>query len=172
MFTNDTLDVQSAYQKIACKQNIHCEIMLVKHALQPYEQILKQPVNGTLNNIRRFRSREFYDMFKSQIIASNETMHISNFLASCCAADKEVQVVQEKEKKLKEFNFKLLHGIMPCNKNLFRWKIRPYDICDVCQEIQTIEHLLYSCSYVKLLWNVVDLVLTLCLKQRLTLYRF
>ena len=47
---------------------------------------------------------------------------------------------------------------MPCNKNLFRWKIRPYDICDVCQEIQTIEHLLYSCSYVKPLWNVVDLV--------------
>ena len=62
--------------------------MLVKHALQPYEQILKQPVNGTLNNIRRFRSREFYDMFKSQIIASNETMRISNFLASYCAADK------------------------------------------------------------------------------------
>ena len=67
------------------------------------EEILKA-VNGTLNNIRRFRSREFYDMFKSQIIASNETMHISNFLASYCAADKEMQgfvakVVQEKEKK-------------------------------------------------------------------------
>ena len=76
---------------MACKQNIHCEIMLVKHALQPYEQILKQPVNGTLNNIRRFRSREFYDMFKSQIIAGNETMRISNFLASYCAADKKVQ---------------------------------------------------------------------------------
>ena len=68
------------------------------------------------------------------------------------------KVVQEKEKKLKEFNFKLLHGIMLCNKNLFRWKIRPYDICDVCQEIQTIEHLLYNCPYVKPLWNVVDLV--------------
>ena len=137
--------------------------MLVKHALQPYEQILKQPINGTVNNIRCFRSREFYDMFKSQIIASDETLRISNFLASYCAADKEMQafvakVVQEKEKKLKEFNFKLLHGIMPCNKNLFRWKIRPYDICGVCQEIQTIEHLLYNCSYVKPLWNVVDFV--------------
>ena len=54
MFTNGTLDVQFVYQKIACKQNIHCEIMLVKHALHPYERILKQPVNGTLNNIRTF----------------------------------------------------------------------------------------------------------------------
>ena len=36
--------------------------------------------------------------------------------------------------------------------------LQPYDICDVCQEIQTIEHLLYDCSYVKPLWNIVDLV--------------
>ena len=33
-----------------------------------------------------------------------------------------------------------------------------FDICDVCQEIQTIKHLLYHCSYVKPLWNIVDLV--------------
>ena len=90
-------------------------------------------------------------------------MRISNFLAAYCAADKEMQafsakVVQTKEKKLKEFNFKLLHGILSCNKDLFRWKIRPYDICDVCQEIQTIEHLLYDYSYVKPLWNIIDLV--------------
>ena len=162
-FKNGILDEQFAYQKIACKQNIHCEIMLVKHALQPHQQILKQPITGILTNIKRFRSKEFYDMFKLQIIASHESMRISNFLAAYCAADKEMQafstkVVQTKEKKLKEFNFKLLHGILPCNKNLFRWKIRPYDIYDVCQEIQTIEHLLYDCSYVKPLWNIVDLV--------------
>ena len=28
----------------------------------------------------------------------------------------------EKEIKLKEFNFKLLHGILPCNRNLEKWK--------------------------------------------------
>ena len=58
---------------------------------------------------------------------------------------------------------------MPCNKNLFRWKIRPYDICDVCQEIQTIKHLLYNCSYVKPLRNVVDLVFEI--KVHFNLYR-
>ena len=40
MFTHGTLDEQFACQKIACKQNIHCQIILVKHALQPYEHIL------------------------------------------------------------------------------------------------------------------------------------
>ena len=38
----------------------------------------------------------------------------------------------EKEIKLKEFNFKVLHGILPCNKNLKQWKIRTCDSCDVC----------------------------------------
>ena len=80
--------------------------MFVKHALR-YQQILKQPVNGALNNIKRFRSREFYDTFKSQLIASNGTMRISNFLASYCDADKEMQAfvakaVQEKRQKLKK----------------------------------------------------------------------
>ena len=75
--------------------------MLVKHALQSYQQILKQPVTGMLNNIKRFRSKEFYVMFKLQITASHESMRISNFLASYCAADNEMQafsakVVQEK----------------------------------------------------------------------------
>ena len=61
---------------------------LVKHALQPYQQVLVQSGNGALNNMKRFRYREFYDMFKSQHIDSNETMRISYFLASYCAADK------------------------------------------------------------------------------------
>ena len=66
------------------------------------------------------------------------------------------KVVQEKEKKLKEFNFKLLHSILLCNKNLMKWKIRLNSVCDVCDETQTIVHLLYDGYYVKLLWKVID----------------
>ena len=64
----------------------------------------------------------------------------------------------ENEIKLKEFNFKVLHGILACNKNLKNWKIRLNDHCDVCNQIQTIEHLLYNCHYVKPLWQIVNIV--------------
>ena len=57
---------------------------------------------------------------------------------------------------MKELNFKLLHGILPCSKNLMNWKIRPDGVCDVCDETQTIVHLLYDCYYVKPLWKVTD----------------
>ena len=62
----------------------------------------------------------------------------------------------ENEIKLKEFNFKVLHGILACNKNLKIWKIRLDDSCDVCNQIQTIEHLLFGCNYVKPLWEIVN----------------
>ena len=51
----------------------------------------------------------------------------------------------EREIKLREFNFKVLHGILPCNKNLKQWKVRISDHCDVCGQIQTIEHLPLTC---------------------------
>ena len=66
------------------------------------------------------------------------------------------KVVQEKEIKLKEFNFYLLHNILPCIKNLAKWRIKPNDRCDVCGQSQTVEHLLYSCIYVKPLWRVTE----------------
>ena len=59
MYKNGILDEQFPSPKKACKQNIHCEIMLVKHALQPYQQILKHIVIGMLNNIKHVRSKEF-----------------------------------------------------------------------------------------------------------------
>ena len=79
------------------------------------------------------------------------------------------KVVQEKEKKLMEyeFNSKLLHDILPCNKYLFKWKIRHYDICDVCQEVQTVE-----IQTIVLMLNRYGMLLTLCMKQRLSLYRY
>ena len=55
-----------------------------------------------------------------------------------------------REIKLREFNFKVLHGILPCNKNLKQWKVKISDNCDVCGQIQTIEHLLWSCRYVQI----------------------
>ena len=50
------------------------------------------------------------------------------------------KVAQEKEIKLKEFNFKLLHNILPCNKNLAKWRIKPNDRCDVCGQSQAVKH--------------------------------
>ena len=63
----------------------------------------------------------------------------------------------EKEIKLKECNFKRLHGILHCKKTLEKWKIRTSDKCNVCGSSQTINHLLlYNCNYVRPLWRSIQ----------------
>ena len=39
--------------------------------------------------------------------------------------------MRKRNYKLKEFNFKVLHGILACNVNLKRWKINEINVCDV-----------------------------------------
>ena len=71
----------------------------------------------------------------------------------------------EKEKKLKEFNFEMLHGILSCGANLHKWKIRNSSVCDVCDQDQTIIHLLFECKHVERLWTSVGEALGMNITQ-------
>ena len=69
------------------------------------------------------------------------------------------KIVLQKAIKLREFNFKLFHGIQPCNVNLRKWGIKISNECDVCgmpQNNRTFK--LFSCDYVRPLWRVVQSV--------------
>ena len=95
----------------------------------------------------------------------------NNYLTPFCNSDIEVNVFEKKvalecEIKLKEFNFKLLHGCLPCNRNLMKWKIKDYDHCDVCGESQTLEHLLYDCRYVRPIWQCVEVIFDTVISYR------
>ena len=58
-----------------------------------------------------------------------------------------LKVLRIKDKKISEMNFKILHNILPCNKNLNLWKKSNSVNCTICSQEETIEHLLYSCHY-------------------------
>lgn len=160
-FRNGTIDEYHVYQNLEWKQNMYTEVKLVKEALRPYKQSLKDGNTLPTNIVRFKKSRDFYNEFKHQLSVSNPIR--ANLVSYCTEEDESyiftTKVKREQEIKLKEFNFKLLHGILPCNRNLQKWKIRLDDKCDVCGLSQTIEHLLYSCSYVKPLWRIVELFL-------------
>ena len=163
VFSNGILDERFIYQKLTVRQNIYCDILLVKNALLPYQQCIMQGNNDTsvFNRVKLQKSKDYYNMFKFQSAPQTDTTRISNFLIPFCNNDEEViaftkKVAIGKEIKLKEFNFKVLHGILPCNLNLMRWKISDSHECDICGETQSIEHLLYSCVYVPPLWQIVE----------------
>ena len=104
---------------------------------------------SVFNKVKLQKSKNYYNKFKFQSTPQADSTRISNYLIPFCNNDEKVitftkKVAFGKEIKLKEFNFKVLHGILPRNLNLMRWKIIDSPECDVCGETQTIEHLLYS----------------------------
>ena len=163
IFTDGILDENCIYQRLIGKQNVYSEIMIVMEALRPYQQNLIEMQTIEMHRRALRKSRDFYQIYLQQLldsigepskdylkrynITSNDDIYRQVFTN---------KVKIEKEIKLKEFNFKLLHGILPCNKNLEKWKIRANDKCDVCGSSQTIDHLLYNCNYVRPLWRLVE----------------
>ena len=139
---------------------------MLKNALLPFQNELKDVPydsdDGAHNRYKICRSRDIYLLLRDKV--TSKVLSATKYLRQYCDIDDvsyiyTEKVWLEKEIKLKEFNFKVLHGILPCNKNLKQWKIRMSDCCDVCGEIQTIEHLLWNCRYVGSLWKIAENVL-------------
>ena len=165
-FIDGKLNENYIYQKIGFSGNILREVFLLKNALLPFQNelrhISKDSCNVAQKRLGIYRSRDMYLLLRSKV--TSNILSVTKYLRRYCDID-DVNYIYiekvwlEKEIKLKEFNFKVLHGILPCNKNLKQWKIRICDSCDVCGEVQTIEHLLWDCRYVRSLWKIVESVL-------------
>ena len=60
------------------------------------------------------------------------------------------------ETKLREFQFKILNRIVFTNEKLFRFDMAESDKCAFCQtEVESIEHLLFSCKICSVFWKHV-----------------
>ena len=57
--------------------------------------------------------------------------------------------------KLKEFNYKLIHNLIYSGYILNKWKPSISRNCSFCNQIETTEHLLLSCSRVQNIWKTI-----------------
>ena len=130
--------------------------MPYKHELSSIQDNAHHPV---INTCIYSKSKQIYDVLVNK--KKEELDKMSDFIAmhTIPANEKKMFITKlkkEKEIKLKEYNFKLLHGILPCNSNLRKWRIKRTDQCDTCQMPQTIKHLLFDCVYLQPLWRKID----------------
>ena len=98
--------------------------------------------NGRALKIENLKSKQFYQLLeenKGEIELPvywtkriNKEVNWKNvFIRS---------IVKVKENKLKEFNFKILYNLIPTKINLFLWKLRNDDICEVCKTVEDLQH--------------------------------
>ena len=73
------------------------------------------------------------------------------------------------EEKVRYFQFKLLHRILPCNCFLKMINIIDDDKCHLCQQKETLDHMFWNCQIVKAFWAYVEIWINDTLKTSIKL---
>jgi hypothetical protein len=68
------------------------------------------------------------------------------------------KIILVENKKIAEFNYKVINNILPCGNNLYKWKKIEKPECPDCGRIHNLQHLLYSCDINTYIWQTVKRV--------------
>ena len=60
------------------------------------------------------------------------------------------------DSKVAQFNYKLLHLILPCLANLKKWRIADDILCPLCSVKHDVVHLLFGCTKAQAVWSSVN----------------
>ena len=69
------------------------------------------------------------------------------------------KVINEKYKKFSDFNYKLIHNILPSGMLVNKWNKNVTSECAFCKERENINHILFECSRIKLIWEKIGILL-------------
>jgi hypothetical protein len=154
-FTNTSISERFIVNKITCKSNLWCEMLQLKTSLKPYANFIRSHSPLTQNVDQQFSfltSKQAYmKLIESKFViptAENkweslvsENLDFRNIYTH--------KIFKMKDKTLAEFNFKLLHNILPNRKFLFKCKKVNNENCLSCGEIEDTFHILMNCKHIK-----------------------
>ena len=172
-FKKGILDENFIYQTEKMKTNIISEISLIKTGLKHFNTFIgdNQPdldsyipvflhKDVVIDMFTDCKSKFFYEKVIDHKIAS-PVRTVSYWKEYFDDDDIDFKAVftnklNLKDKKLAEFNFKILHRYLPCNYNLYKWKKRQDDICSLCGVKEDIVHLLFNCVFARIIWDKIN----------------
>ncbi len=77
------------------------------------------------------------------------------------------KIKQIYDKKVGEFNYKMLNNILCCNLYLHKCKLRASANCEHCQnDVENIKHLIFECNIVKDLWYKISAIVEFKVKWK------
>lgn len=74
-----------------------------------------------------------------------------------------------KETKLRVLHFKILHNIYPSNTLLYKMGIKTSSECEECHEIESLDHMFFSCTKLKCFWQQINYKLVTIFGREMTL---
>jgi len=77
------------------------------------------------------------------------------------------------EVRLRDFQNRIIHRILPTKELLFRMKIAHDDVCSFCHaEVETLEHLFVNCEHSRSLWDQLETYLSHKCDTKIQLMKF
>ncbi len=70
------------------------------------------------------------------------------------------------DRKLAEFNYKLICNILCTKSQISRWNPNMNSNCALCGERQTVRHLLFECGRVEKIWNLIGTILKMKIRYK------
>jgi len=69
--------------------------------------------------------------------------------------------ISQKDLKLRNIQYKILHNIYPTMKHLFTWKIKDSPNCTLCNVPETLKHAIFECPVASNVWEHFKTLLNL-----------
>ena len=182
---NGTIYTDSVlYNKIECKQNIVAEMFIIRKVvmkrLRKCNLMLASGINiknyvTFVNGNNRFVLKDQKCKFFYQLLTRISVVrsHMEKRWAirfnigdnsECWSNIYKQKVISINDRKIAEFNFKLLHNIEPCGYSVSKFKRDISSQCQSCGEVETVEHMLFRCNRISCIWSKI----AKCIKCKIT----
>ena len=168
------ISVEYIYEKLKNKGNIFTDITQLNVALKPYKHLITNNVPGqiifALPLMPTFKHKVDTHKIKSNFIYKElikdvfEVPSFINFFGDNTDNTQipkvqtifESKIIEVKENKLKQFNYKILNKICANGKLLSKWNNQFTNTCDECSEIESQEHIVIHCPQTQIIWNTLS----------------
>ena len=182
---NGIKPIQEVIKKLKSKRNYLCEYLTLKTILSrllPNDTSIGTNVNigndfhfrnegGLVKDLAGKASKFFYRILLN---CKSKKPNMENVWAlefNGISKDNWHTIYEEKikniiDKNVAEFNFKLLHNMLPNNLYLSKWNKDITKFCNTCQEIENTKHMIYECSIAHVLWRRVSEIININIKWK------
>ncbi len=180
IFCNNTLITENLLlQKLTCHINWIAEYSKIKKIFKPFltkfnfrnAQFINIKnrwnilVNNKIYNTKVQKSTFYYDILIKKKFQKNYMentwMELFNIQEINWENVYKYQVWELTDKKLGEFNYKLLCNIVATRSKIVKWNRNINENCTYCNVKQTVKHLLYDCTRVNNIWAIISRILKL-----------
>ena len=156
----------------------NCVIKLIRTAKSSIAKFVKiKPVVTLVCDNKHYiinnqKSQFFYDKTKRLSTSRNRMeVKLSKELGFENHQDIWANIYNQKivamfDNKLAEFNFKLLHNIVPCGYILCKWEQSVDAKCEVCTVIENVKHMLFDCPRIYEIWESIATILKCNIKWK------